>query len=132
MGRLKQFFRRPKDSTDPSSSSNDATPTETTEHPQGLDVIYEAPNPTVDIVAIHGLNGHREKTWTASNEVHWLRDLLPEDVPQARIFSWGYDVNTHAIGGQQLSNMFLYDHGLTLVSDLTLGRKETKVSSRPL
>ncbi|KAL6362010.1 hypothetical protein LRP88_05493 [Fusarium phalaenopsidis] len=45
---------------------------------------------------MHGLNGHREKTWTAENGVHWLRDLLPEDLPQARILCWGYDANTHA------------------------------------
>ncbi|KAM3560902.1 hypothetical protein ARSEF4850_003455 [Beauveria asiatica] len=65
-------------------------------HPQGLEVVYDGDNPIVDIIALHGLNGHREKTWTARNGVHWLRDLLPEDLPQARILCWGYDANTHA------------------------------------
>jgi hypothetical protein len=33
---------------------------------------------------------------TADNSVHWLRDLLPHDLPGARIFNWGYDANTHS------------------------------------
>lgn len=43
----------------------------------------------VDIVAIHGLNGHYEKTWTETlkdgTQVNWLRDLLPKKVGNARI-----------------------------------------------
>ena len=46
-------------------------------------------------MAVHGLNGHREKTWTVNN-VNWLCDLLPSEVPNARIMSWGYDANTHS------------------------------------
>ncbi len=43
----------------------------------------------VSIVAVHGLDGHRDKTWTADNDVHWLRDLLPNTIPHARILCWG-------------------------------------------
>jgi hypothetical protein len=50
---------------------------------------------TVSIVAVHGLNGHRDKTWTAANDVYWLRDLLSSNIPNARIFCWRYDANTH-------------------------------------
>ncbi|CAN9179325.1 unnamed protein product [Alternaria alternata] len=49
------------------------------------------------IVAVHGLNGHREKTWTTSGGVNWLRELLPHDLPNARILSWGYDANTQQL-----------------------------------
>jgi hypothetical protein len=77
------------------------------------------------IVAIHGLNGHREKTWTASNNILWLRDLLPKDIPNARIFSWGYDANTHSTS--HLSAQYLYGHARTLVSDLSRKRRVTKV-----
>lgn len=49
----------------------------------------------IDIVALHGLNGHWEYTWTTRNargeEVLWLRDLLPLQVPHARVMSFGYD-----------------------------------------
>jgi hypothetical protein len=76
------------------------------------------------IVAVHGLNGHRNKTWTAANGVHWLRHLLPTDVPNARIFCWGYDANTH---GDRVSCQYLYDHARQLVSDLCLKRRLTNV-----
>jgi hypothetical protein len=79
------------------------------------------------IVALHGLNGHREKTWIAENGVHWLRDLLPEDLPQARILCWGYDANTHA--ADRVSSQYLYNHARTLVSDLCRKRKLTNVGT---
>jgi len=83
--------------------------------------------PGYSIVAIHGLNGHREKTWTAGNQVNWLRDanMLSNIIPNARIISWGYDANTHST--KELSAMYLYDHAQTLVSDLSLHRRSDKV-----
>jgi alpha-beta hydrolase superfamily lysophospholipase len=112
--------------------------------PQGLETIAEGINPVVEyvccdyhaplydwtnskfsIVAVHGLNGHSEKTWTADNGINWLRDLLPEDLPNARIFSWGYDANTH--GSSRVSCQYLYDHARSLVSDLCRVREKTKV-----
>ena len=79
-------------------------------------------------MAVHGLNGHREKTWTAGNGVHWLRDLLPHDLPGARILSWGYDANTHS--GSRVSCQYLYDHAQALVSKLCLERELTEVRDR--
>jgi hypothetical protein len=76
------------------------------------------------IIVIHGLNGHRDKTWTAANGVHWLRDLLPNNIPNARIVCWGYDANTH---GGRISCQYLYDHAKSLVSDLCLQRRLTNV-----
>jgi hypothetical protein len=77
------------------------------------------------IVAVHGLNGHREKTWTADNNINWLRDLLPHDLPNARILSWGYDANTQS--SSRVSTQNLHDHSLSLVSDLCLDRRMTNV-----
>ena len=49
----------------------------------------------VDIVALHGLNGHYRKTWTTTSAVgkpnNWLEDFLPEQIRNARIMSYGYD-----------------------------------------
>ncbi|KAF8220337.1 hypothetical protein L208DRAFT_1334395, partial [Tricholoma matsutake] len=45
----------------------------------------------VSIVAIHGLDGHPMKSWTAANDVLWLRDLLPEKIPHAHILTYGCD-----------------------------------------
>jgi predicted alpha/beta-fold hydrolase len=50
----------------------------------------------VDFVALHGLNGHYRKTWTATSadngtQVNWLKDLLPAVIPNARVMSFGYN-----------------------------------------
>ena len=47
---------------------------------------------------MHGLNptasqDHAFNTWTASNKKMWLRDFLPEELPRARIFIYGYNGN---------------------------------------
>lgn len=58
----------------------------------------EAPEgfvPAVDIVAVHGLNGHRINTWRCSdlgNGTSWLnnKEMLPSRIPKARIMTFGY------------------------------------------
>ncbi|KAH8883762.1 hypothetical protein GQ53DRAFT_752783 [Thozetella sp. PMI_491] len=46
----------------------------------------------VDIILVHGFNGHREESWTKSG-VCWPRDLLGQDIPGVRIISWGWWLN---------------------------------------
>ena len=48
-----------------------------------------------------------------SNDVNWLRDFLPLDIPNARIFSWGYNANTHSTS--EISVQYLYDHATNLI-----------------
>jgi len=81
------------------------------------------------IVAIHGLDGHRQESWKAKNGVLWLRDLLPKKIPDARILSYGYDANTR--GHEQLSVETLDGHAIALVSKLALIREETSVCKDP-
>ncbi|KAF2178451.1 hypothetical protein K469DRAFT_718263 [Zopfia rhizophila CBS 207.26] len=132
MRRLLNPFRsssKAKTPTEPSTSSASAESAKRASGtPQGLRVVAEGINPIVDIVAVHGLNGHRDKTWTASNGVNWLRDLLPQDLPNARIMTWGYDANTHS--GSRVSCQYLYDHARSLVADLCLKRQLTKVRNK--
>ena len=41
------------------------------------------PNPDIDIVAVHGLGGHFEGTWTDSDSNKlWLRDFLPSQLEE--------------------------------------------------
>lgn len=48
-----------------------------------------------DIVAVHGLNGDYEKTWTDDQSgINWLEEFLPADLPGARVFSFGYDARS--------------------------------------
>lgn len=49
---------------------------------------------TTSIVAVHGLGGDWEETWTdtATNKM-WLRDSVPKQWPNARVMSFGYDSN---------------------------------------
>ncbi|KAK0709354.1 hypothetical protein B0T26DRAFT_623891, partial [Lasiosphaeria miniovina] len=44
----------------------------------------------VDIIDIHGLNGHPFNTWTHENGTLWLRDLLPGHLPGCRVYTYGY------------------------------------------
>ncbi|KGO77979.1 hypothetical protein PITC_025070 [Penicillium italicum] len=80
----------------------------------GLKLLYDGLTPKFDIIAIHGLNGHRENSWTAANGVNWLQDLLPDDMPNIRVLSWGYSLTTEAnshgkISQQKLSEQLVYD-----------------------
>jgi hypothetical protein len=45
---------------------------------------------SVDIVAVHGINGNAYGTWTHPNGKLWLRDFLAQQLPGARIFTFGY------------------------------------------
>ncbi|KIW64874.1 hypothetical protein PV04_07178 [Phialophora macrospora] len=45
---------------------------------------------TTDIIAIHGVGGHPFQTWTEGSRL-WLRDLLPSEIPKARVSTFGYN-----------------------------------------
>ncbi|KAK7739590.1 hypothetical protein SLS63_001936 [Diaporthe eres] len=61
----------------------------------GMRVMNPGPvNPTVDIVAVHGLGAIPDITWKESKSgVNWLSDpqMLPSRTPDARILRFGYD-----------------------------------------
>lgn len=75
----------------------------------------------LSIVAVHGLDGDREHSWTSDNGICWLRDLLPKVVPQARILTYGYDAYTRG-RIESSANQSLFDVAGDLVSKLVAFR----------
>ena len=64
---------------------------------RGIFVVKDKPahdTSAIDIVAVHGLGGHYEKTWSvcdeSGREINWLREFLPRSVDNARIMSFGF------------------------------------------
>lgn len=80
-------------------------------------------------MAVHGLNGDLENTWT-SQKTHafWLKDFLPRDVPDARIMTFGY--NADAVFGNTTANII--DHAKGLLSSLVDKREEDHVGCKYL
>ncbi|KIM79568.1 hypothetical protein PILCRDRAFT_74296, partial [Piloderma croceum F 1598] len=82
------------------------------------------------IVAIHGLDGHLEKSWTADNGMLWLRDLLPKELRHARILTYGYDSYTR--GRDRLANESIHDLANDLLSSLATRRRISNTEWRPI
>ncbi|KAI0163924.1 hypothetical protein GGR57DRAFT_451829 [Xylariaceae sp. FL1272] len=98
--------------------------------PGGSDV--EVP---IDIVFVHGLGGHREGTWAGTEpstgvRIEWIRDLLPEDLPSARIITYGYD--SDVTSALYLTQKVLYAHTKSLLTDLKRLREHSPAHNRPL
>ncbi|MCJ1245931.1 hypothetical protein MMC30_003135 [Trapelia coarctata] len=98
----------------------------------GLKVLIAGIQPLLDIIAVHGLNGHREHSFTAENNVSWLRDedMLHQAIPRACILTWGYDSRTHSTS--PISTQHFDDHAEELVQQLCLEREMNQISKRPI
>jgi hypothetical protein len=86
-------------------------------------------NKCQSVVFVHGLHGHRKKTWTKDN-VCWPGDLLSKEISfsQIRILTFGYDANVINTNGSVSLNS-LFDHSLDLLQDLSRVRKHNAVST---
>ncbi|KAF8511483.1 P-loop containing nucleoside triphosphate hydrolase protein [Hysterangium stoloniferum] len=82
----------------------------------------------IDVVAIHGFDGHREKSWTGDNGKLWLRDFLPQAIPTARILSYGYDAYTESSSSQQT----LHGHAQDFLARLSMFREADGTTKRPI
>ncbi|OQE15875.1 hypothetical protein PENSTE_c026G03081 [Penicillium steckii] len=95
----------------------------------GLKLLYDGEQAIVDIIAVHGLNGHREKSWTALNGVAWLQSILPKDLPNSRIFTWGYETPASDVAFDVPVFQTVSEK---LVQDLNDMREATVTVSRPI
>ena len=88
----------------------------------------EGQQPIVDIVFVHGLRGHRVRTWQKDHgkitgqETIWPKDLLPKDVPEARIITWGYDADAVRFFNKT-SQSSVMNHAKSLLTDLISKRR---------
>ena len=125
------------------------------------------------LVFVHGLGGHRRKTWTrkrpsapsdnlgflgrlvpgrkrkavaiddesmaeastqsesGSSDVFWPQDLLPKDLPDCRIITWGHNVNLN-LARTDTSTATVFSHAKTLLSDVADARMSAEEKVRPL
>lgn len=104
------------------------------ESPFRLIEVYSPDNPRVDIVFVHGLNGHPKETWTSKDTgVFWPVDLLPKflDSEGARILSYGYNANVAAFT-DGVSKDKIHNHAETLASTLAANRSLRHCLKRPI
>ncbi|KAJ5167955.1 uncharacterized protein N7482_003549 [Penicillium canariense] len=103
--------------------------------PFGLTQVY-APRgeiPTVDIVFVHGLNGHPQNSWTSKSGCFWPVDLLPDVLAslRPRILTYGYNANVAAFT-DGASRDSIVSHAETLASTLAANRNLRSCSDRPI
>ncbi|MCJ1393162.1 hypothetical protein MMC18_006034 [Xylographa bjoerkii] len=101
-----------------------------------LSVIYECAKPTNvhSVVAVHGLNGDPFRTWTTEgSEKMWLKDpsLLPSNLKNSRILTYGYNAMVTAVLGKASSDRIL-QHAQTLVAELVADREFEDATQRPI
>ncbi|KAH0566278.1 hypothetical protein GP486_000330 [Trichoglossum hirsutum] len=94
----------------------------------GLQAIHEPKGQhfDIDIIFVHGLQGHLFNTWKGLN-CSWPGEFLAEDVPTARLLTFGYQ---DLIGeGIPVSIKAL---GQLLLGAIALKRRQDESSSRPI
>lgn len=94
---------------------------------QSMFLAFQEPadNGLASIVAVHGLDGDWKRSWSASNGVFWLGDLLPQAIPTARILSFSYDSRTR--GSDAPLKNDVSESGKHLLDRLTMYREKTRV-----
>ena len=89
---------------------------------------------SVDIVFVHGLTGSAYNTWLykdKSIKVHWPSELLKQDLPDARIMSFGYDADIVNLWNPK-SHSPLTGHAEDMVGALVRKRERTNTEDRKI
>lgn len=122
---------RPNSPSRPSADSGPSQSRPVLTFPDGVKVLHDCLDATIDICFVHGLTGDRESTWTTDgHSTPWPKSLLPEKLKKARILTYGYDA--YIVRKLVASSNRLIDHATNLLNDLTTDRAGSDASSRPL
>ncbi|KAH7112117.1 hypothetical protein B0J11DRAFT_187310 [Dendryphion nanum] len=99
-----------------------------------LKLIASPPNPTLDIVAVHGMSvwnsdTHADDAWTEKESgTNWLEHLLPQEISDARILAYQYNANvvwkSSSAGVKEQAEMMLHC--------ISTERENRNASSRPI
>ncbi|KAL8994880.1 MAG: hypothetical protein Q9169_005278 [Polycauliona sp. 2 TL-2023] len=77
------------------------------------EVFGPAGGSNVDVVLVHGINGHPSETWTSEeHNVFWPRELLPRllEKTKARVLVYGYDADIDLPTEEATSSKMAPDH----------------------
>ncbi|CEL09202.1 hypothetical protein ASPCAL12341 [Aspergillus calidoustus] len=129
--RKKERFSCSEEVNYPQTSQSSAESSFPLDFPDGVEVLYDCPDATVDICFVHGLTGDRITTWTAPAQSNpWPKTLLPSKLSTARILTYGYDA--YVVRKSVAGSNRLIDHATNLLNDLTTDRDLHSAASRPI
>ncbi|KAI1433920.1 hypothetical protein GGR50DRAFT_704951 [Xylaria sp. CBS 124048] len=130
--RIRGLFSKDKAKVGNSNSSEPAVSESAGTFPSGIKLWYNHEASIVDIVFIHGLTGHREKTWTAEGaDSPWPQTLLPFELPTSRVLTYGYDAGV-VDWKSVVSESRVRNHAWNLLQALALYRDRDDTNHRPI
>ena len=99
----------------------------------GITELYDGgTEASIDIVFVHGLTGNAYNTWLHKDtNVYWPGELLKQDIPDARILSFGYDADIVKIWNTA-SKSKLSNYAENMVGGLVRKRERTNTQSRKI
>lgn len=102
---------------------------------RGLKILKSSAQASLDIIFIHGLTGDSLRTWQHESGVYWPTDLLPQELPETRVLTFGYDADVTNVEVKKLffgpvGQSTLRNHATTLVCEYAAIRLQDSFSGK--